>query len=297
MYVDGNLMEGGMAERDHARTVFESIVSRMKDPALLEWVDGSTFKMRVFPLEGRQEKRIILSYTQKLASAYGRSQYRFPSVHSLEAVRDWSFHARIKQGAKVAWSCTAPSLEATSDRGDLLLDGHAREVKMDRDVALSLDEPQGTAEVEGLAQFSSAEHENARYLMLRYRPRLPTMEKRQRRDWIFLFETSGGLDPLLARVQVDVIRTLLSNAEHDDTFTIVTAATHAHTFAPKSKPVTPENVQDAVRFLEHSHLVGGLDLGRAFTKAAEFISTSKSPCFVHVGSGLPGLGSGASRSY
>src|SRR5205085_9769967 len=47
MYVNGQLMEGGMAERDFARQTFESIVRRMQDPALLEWVDGSTFKMRV----------------------------------------------------------------------------------------------------------------------------------------------------------------------------------------------------------------------------------------------------------
>ena len=56
MYVDGKLMEGGMAERDYARQTFDSIVRRMRDPALLEWVDGRTFKMRIFPLEPRQEK-------------------------------------------------------------------------------------------------------------------------------------------------------------------------------------------------------------------------------------------------
>ena len=78
MYVDGKLMEGGMAERDHARQVFETIVYRQKDPALLEWIDGSTFKMRVFPLEGRQEKRIILSYTQKLTALYGRTRIPLP---------------------------------------------------------------------------------------------------------------------------------------------------------------------------------------------------------------------------
>src|SRR5262249_17385458 len=99
MYVEGKLMEGGMAERTYARHVFEKIVRTQKDPALLEWVDGSTFKMRVFPLEARQEKRIILSYTQRLDSLYGDSKYRFPSGHSLNAVRDWSFHARVKNGA------------------------------------------------------------------------------------------------------------------------------------------------------------------------------------------------------
>jgi hypothetical protein len=90
MYVSGKLMEGGMCERDHARQVFETIKSRALDPALLEWVDGSTFKMRVFPLEPRQEKRIILSYTQRLPSAYGKSQYRFPAGHNLGEVHDWS---------------------------------------------------------------------------------------------------------------------------------------------------------------------------------------------------------------
>src|SRR5262249_29149471 len=79
MYVDGTLMEGGMAERDHARAAYETIVWEKRDPALLEWVDGSTFKMRVFPLEPRQEKRILLAYTQRLGSLYGQQSYRFPA--------------------------------------------------------------------------------------------------------------------------------------------------------------------------------------------------------------------------
>ena len=82
MYVDGKLMEGGMAERDYARQVYETIRYTQRDPALLEWVDGSTFKMRVFPLEPRQEKRLILSYTQKLPSLYGQTTYRFPAGHT-----------------------------------------------------------------------------------------------------------------------------------------------------------------------------------------------------------------------
>src|SRR3954464_13788094 len=99
MYVEENGssrgMEGGMAERDHARNVYETIRYTQRDPALLEWVDGSTFKMRVFPLEGRKEKRLLLSYTQKLPSLYGVARYRFPAGHSMERVGDWSFEARI----------------------------------------------------------------------------------------------------------------------------------------------------------------------------------------------------------
>ncbi len=84
MYVDGKLMEGGMAERDYARNVYETIRYASRDPALLEWVDGSTFKMRVFPLEPRQEKRIVLSYTQRLPSLYGKMTLSLPRRPQLQ---------------------------------------------------------------------------------------------------------------------------------------------------------------------------------------------------------------------
>ena len=98
MYVDGKLMEGGMADRDVARAAYETILWEKRDPALLEWVYGSTFKMRVFPLEARQEKRLLLSYVQRLPVLYGQLSYRFPAGHSLQQVQQWSFHARVKGG-------------------------------------------------------------------------------------------------------------------------------------------------------------------------------------------------------
>src|SRR5207249_7163206 len=118
MYVaDANnqckLMEGGMAERRHAADVYETIRYLRRDPALLEWLDGSTFKMRVFPLEGRQEKRIILSYTQRLPTLYGKTAYRFLAGHSLDMVNDWSFHALLKGGAGLDWKSDSHTLTAS----------------------------------------------------------------------------------------------------------------------------------------------------------------------------------------
>ncbi len=210
MYVDGRLMEGGMAEREYARRVYEKIVYQQRDPALLEWVDGSTFKMRVFPLEPRQEKRLILSYTQRLPSLYGQLSYRFPAGHSLGSVRDWSFHARVKNGGGLSWHSLSHTLQARKEGADLLLDARANNDKLDRDVVLTFGE--GAAEA-GTARFSAAEQEGAKYLMVRYRPDLPGERERRRRDWVFLFESSGDRDPLLARTQVEIVRDLLASAE------------------------------------------------------------------------------------
>src|SRR3954452_1347526 len=91
MYVEGEgglcqLMEGGMAEAGQARQVYETIRYANRDPALLEWLDGSKFKMSVFPLEGREEKSLLLSYTQRLTTLYDRTDYRFPAGHNLQTV-------------------------------------------------------------------------------------------------------------------------------------------------------------------------------------------------------------------
>src|SRR5262249_15986814 len=138
MYVDGSRMEGGMVERDFGRSVYEEIVYRQKDPALLEWVDGSTFKMRVFPLEARQEKRIILSYTQRVSSLYSQLSSRFPAGHSLDAVRDWSFHSRVKNAAATGWGSASHAMKATKDGNDLLLDAAEKDARLNRDVIVTL---------------------------------------------------------------------------------------------------------------------------------------------------------------
>jgi len=313
MYVSGKLMEGGMVEREYARQVYEDIVRKMKDPALLEWIDGSTFKMRVFPLEGRQEKRIVLSYTQRLSSLYDRTAYRFPGGHNMQQVGRWSAKLRVVGGAGLKWESDSHEFGVSTEGDDLVLGTSAEDVRPDRDVHLTLHEktrkrglsPSGndaatssgiegtvpfSGPLEAASRFSSAIHEGSQYLMLRWRPQLPKRQRHQRRDWVFLFEASADRDPLLARVQIDVIKTLLENAEHDDTFSIVTAGARVREFRAKPQAAVSENVSNAFEFLERTHLVGALDLGQAFDDCRPLVETAENPVLVHLGSGLPSLG-------
>jgi tetratricopeptide (TPR) repeat protein len=319
MYVDGNLMEGGMVERDFARQVYETIRYRQRDPALLEWVDGSTFKMRVFPLEPRQEKRVLLSYTQKLPSLYGQLQYRFPAGHSLQQVRDWSFHARIKNGAPITWHSPTHALNGAKAGDDLVLNASEKHARTDRDVVLTLDEASGAALARRApVRFATSEQDGYRYLMVRFRPDQlrPTpaaAQDHKPRNWVFLFESSGDRDPLLARVQVEVIRGLLNQADPDDTFTVLAAGTRVRAFSKSPLPVTAKNVTEALAFLENSHLVGALDLELALTEAPKASGGRKPPesgsdekpgdvrsgglrpplanaYLVHVGSGIAAMG-------
>jgi hypothetical protein len=291
MYVNGTLMEGGMAERDYARTVYETIRYARRDPALLEWVDGSTFRMRVFPLEPRQEKRIVLSYSQRLDALYGKMTYRFPAAHTLQKVRDWSFEARVKGGSGWHWQCPSYTLQSEeTEKGDLRLFAGATDTTTSRDVVLTIADPRHANPTDEVVQFATAEHEGAKYLMARVRPRLASKTASRRRDWVFLVETSGDRDPLLARTQIEVLRHLLTYAEPGDTFALLAAGTRVTPFSKEPLPVTPANVAAALASLEQAHLIGALDLGLAMNEAAEFLKKTPTPHLVHLGSGIAAMG-------
>src|SRR5262249_6170532 len=69
-----------------------------------------------------------------------------------------------------------------------------------------------------------------------------------------------------------------------------TAGTRVHSFAPEPRPATRENIQEAVEFLEGTHLIGALDLGSALSAAEPLLKASPNSYLVHLGSGIPALG-------
>src|SRR5208283_3911835 len=218
-------------------------------------------------------------------------QYRFPAGHSLGEVEQWSFHARI-QGKDLQCGSDSHPLKVRTEGDAHYLDGMQKKARLDRDVTLNIVDTRAELPLAALGRvsFSSALHEGARYLMLRYRPELAVQTRRENRDWVFLFESSGDRDPLLARVQIDIIRSLLTNAEHYDTFAVLAAGTRVTSFSPTRLPVTPANIQAALDFLESSHLIGALDLGQGLTEAGKLLKDAQNPYLVHVGSGIAALG-------
>ncbi|MCW8137389.1 MAG: hypothetical protein KIT58_00615 [Planctomycetota bacterium] len=293
MYVEGVLMEGGMVERDRARTVFETIRWQRRDPALLEWLDGSTFRMRVFPLEPRQEKRVVLGYTQRLPAAHGRVTYRFAAGHTLGTSGVWSFRARVKGGARLGWSCRTHALDAAVDGDDLVLTARHDEAALDRDLVLTLEPPAAPPD----ARVLLAEHDGWRYLALRLTNAAPlppawapAAEAARRRDWVLVVETSADRDPVVARVAYDLARALLEAAEAGDTFALIAASTRPRLLTDGREPCTPARVQAALERLERQPLLGALDLGAAWSLAREVTGGATAPVLVHLGSAIPVIG-------
>ncbi len=74
METNGQWMEAEVVEKQLARRAYDDFLHMRQDPALLEKAAGNQFTAKVFPIAGRSEKHIVISYSQELAGA----QYVLP---------------------------------------------------------------------------------------------------------------------------------------------------------------------------------------------------------------------------
>ncbi|MDZ7264683.1 MAG: VIT domain-containing protein, partial [candidate division KSB1 bacterium] len=78
MMIDGKTIGGELLDKDKARQLYEEIVRRNIDPALLEYVDHNLFCARIFPIPPRKERRIVLEYSLLLEQDGDLIQFTYP---------------------------------------------------------------------------------------------------------------------------------------------------------------------------------------------------------------------------
>ncbi|MGI5860929.1 MAG: VWA domain-containing protein [Myxococcales bacterium] len=64
--------------REQGTQVYEKIVRKKVDPALLEWAGGNDFEARVYPIPPRSLKRVVLVYEQTLLFEGGKAHLSLP---------------------------------------------------------------------------------------------------------------------------------------------------------------------------------------------------------------------------
>src|SRR6476659_4092919 len=73
--IGGKMVDAELLPAEKARQIYEDVVRKMRDPALLEYAGRDLFKVRIFPIEPRSRKPIKISYSELLRSDAGTVTY------------------------------------------------------------------------------------------------------------------------------------------------------------------------------------------------------------------------------
>lgn len=288
MYVAGKLNEGGMVSRERGQQIYTQILHQRRDPALLEMMEGNMFKMRIFPLEGRQEKRIFLSYTQTLTELYGNQKYWFPMDHVNSVAKKLSLRIHIKNGAKnfVPTSSTH-DLRKKVQGDDLILEYSKADVKPDQDLLLSLIPTENKNEEPGSSEIGTFSDGDKNYIYANLKPQLKGNVTSKPRQWIVLNDQSASRSKLNGETQRYVLSRLIEEADDDDSLFLVDVGIQPKRISKQFHKIRSDQSKSLLD-REVKINFGGTNLKLAFEEVKKLISEFKleNPHVLYLGDGV-----------
>ena len=88
--------------QEEARRMYDSIVAKVRDPALLEFIGYNLIRSSVFPVEAKGAQKVRLTYETILAADGDRVDYVLPRSESLDYHVPWHVSVRIKSKRPIA---------------------------------------------------------------------------------------------------------------------------------------------------------------------------------------------------
>lgn len=322
MYVDGKRYAAELLERDEARRIYEGIVRRQKDPALLEYIGRNLFRASIFPIPARSEKRIELEYSQALQPAEGVCQYIYP-------MKVQAFFERPPQPRPVPLGMERRSSEGPLYRQypgiygqmavHVTIDSevpikavysptHDLEVKRQNDhfVNASFEQKDVRPEQDFLLYYTLSEKDFGVNLLAHRRVDdeegffmlllAPKQEMRQEeiaaKDVVLVFDTSGSMSGEKIDQARKALIYCLDNLNRQDRFNVITFSTDVDPFNKELAEATPDQIRAAKEFVREIKPRGGTDINGALQEALKQFpeGPDRPQMVVFLTDGLPTVG-------
>lgn len=293
---NGQLVEGEVVEKKEAAAKYAAAVAQANDPALLEWVDGRTYRARIFPIPASGTRRVVLRYLQLLPVVEGKTRYVYP-LRAPDPVRFDEFSLSADLGPASAERTVATSLDATIDKA-------GRTVSMRRSGYVPRADFQ--IEIAGIKakspvrawRFEAGENQ-ADYLMMRWVPELDFSKlPAPKGEVVVVVDTSAGGDESTRALRTAAAEGVLRALADDDKFALVALDVTAKVVYPPAG-LAPASEADITKALEKlsDHAIGGAtDIGAMFEPSLERLHGAEQPAIVYVGDGNPTSGETTAES-
>jgi mannose-6-phosphate isomerase-like protein (cupin superfamily)/Flp pilus assembly protein TadD len=308
LLVGDTWMRGEMLEKRRARRIFREIVDATvpRDPALLQWDQGGVFKLNIFPIPGKGERRIKIAYTQVLPDVGDTLRYRYPmggSGATATEIGDFEFNvvvddADLSPEALASVSTPMAELQRSESGGELKLSMRERDFQPTHELGVDVPVPEDARRVMAATH---RDRDGQGYFMLTLRPDLELDAKRKPVHYAFVLDRSHGTTPELWTAAEGMTKAMLATLEPDDRFTILACDTACDRLEGglrgASGAVDPTRLAEVDRFLDRQTLAGASDIGNMLERAGASLAGAGSAnpaeverVVVYFGDGVPTSG-------
>ncbi|MFC1735925.1 VIT domain-containing protein [Candidatus Hydrogenedentota bacterium] len=294
LYIDGKPVKCEVLEAKKARKIYEDIVRRMRDPALLEYVGRDLVKLRIFPVEPHQVRRVKFSYSQILKRDFGLTEYSFPIAarnQMSQTISAFTLTGKIKSNVPIT-SVYSPTHKVDFHR------------KGEKKARFGFEEEDYKAIADFKVLFAVSEKDlgatlatyrkgvKPGYFMLMVAPRMDLhLQRNIPKDVTFVFDTSGSMSGGKIEQAKSALEYCLNSLKENDRFNVIRFSTETESFAEDLAPVSRSNISEALDFVEKFEAAGGTAINDALLKALESKSSKGRPhLMVFLTDGKPTIG-------
>jgi Ca-activated chloride channel family protein len=294
MEIGGKMVEAELLPADKARQIYEDIVRKMRDPALLEYAGRDLFKVRIFPIEPRSRKPIKISYTELLRSDAGTVTYSYPlstEKFSAQPIKSLSVKVEVKSEQPLA-SIYSPShkVEIKRDGANRAVIGYeSKDEKPDTDFQLVYN---SEARDVGLSLITHKPADEDGYFLLLAAPTIAKETKPTPKDVVFVVDTSGSMAGPKLQQAKKALEFCVANLNGEDRFEIVRFSTEAEPLFGKLVDADSQHRKRASNFIADLKPIGGTAIADALQSAlkARTEKTERPFLIIFLTDGLPTVG-------
>jgi Ca-activated chloride channel family protein len=291
-------VRGEMMQAEQARGIYEEIVRRLKDPALLTLEGHGLIRARVFPIQPGETRKVVLRYTQMLDRSGDALRLRY-AIGNRDRGRergrgDASSEFRDQFSLRV-------TLPETSELGTPYSPTHQLTTRrMGERLVVSLD-PEASGDVElfiplrrGLVGTSLVTHapggENGFFMLLLAPPQMEEGEVIPR-DLSLVVDVSGSMSGVKMDQAKAAILQTLKTLKPADRFRLVAFSSAVRHFRTGFVPASTANVAAARRFAENLSANGGTNIEGALNAVLDQTpSDERLPIIIFLTDGIPSVG-------
>ena len=295
MEVNGKMMDAELLTAEKAKGIYEEIVRKAKDPALLEYVGRDLLKVRIFPIEPHSTKKIEVSYAQVLKRDTDLVQYTLPlntAKYCATPIKNFSLKL---------------DLESATALNTIYSPTHNIEVnrKGKKAVTIGLEE-EHLAGDKDFELFYSAEKSELGLNLLTYRKgdedgyfmlfASPAFEDKRTKiiakDVVFVIDTSGSMSGKKLEQAKKALVFCVQNLNEDDRFDIIRFSTETEAMFGELRDVSEGAREDAEEWVNELKVVGGTAINDALRTALETADkeSNRPKLVVFLTDGLPTVG-------
>ncbi len=294
MVINGKETKAELLDADKARKIYEDIVRQMRDPALLEYNEQNIFKLRIFPIDPRSEKKISISYSQVLESDNNLFEYIYPlntEKFSAKPLKNVSVKIDLKSVEKIK-NIYCPTHEVdivNKSDSHSIISYEAENIKPDIDFKLYFSK---NSSVIGLSLQSYKNEIDDGYFLLSVSPAIEIDKNEiENKDITFILDVSGSMSGEKLEQAKKALLYCVNNLNAGDHFNVIRFSTEAYSLFTTLKKADKQNINEAKRFIDDLQAIGGTNIEEAFSLAFKNYKESIRPhSVVFLTDGKPTIG-------